>query len=201
MGNKPENFYGDRVKVDTFIEDVKAYLQLNEDVAGYNSPKNKIAFTLTCMKGDEVSRWTQAMGEMLDTLSRNQNVPLLWDFFLQEFEVQYLDTAREDRAQAEITKLKLKDNDIDAYIAKFEELARQAGYMLESPESIQLFEKGLSYPILADVMRAPMVSGYYAIKERATHSAMAQRKLAAKRTLGRDPTFVLFRNQRPNYNN
>jgi hypothetical protein len=26
MGNKPKNFYGDRAKVDTFIEDVKAYL-------------------------------------------------------------------------------------------------------------------------------------------------------------------------------
>jgi hypothetical protein len=60
----------------------------------------------------------------------------LWDFFLQEFEVQYLDTAREDRAQVEITKLKLKDNDIDVYIAKFEELARQSGYTLGSPESI-----------------------------------------------------------------
>jgi hypothetical protein len=45
--------------------------------------------------------------------------------------------------------------------------------MLESPKSIQLFEEGLSYPILADVMRAPTVSGYYAIKERAIHNAMA----------------------------
>jgi hypothetical protein len=26
MGNKPENFYRDRAKADTFIEDVKAYL-------------------------------------------------------------------------------------------------------------------------------------------------------------------------------
>jgi hypothetical protein len=75
-----------------------------------------------------------------------------------------LDTAREDRAQAEITKLKLKDNDINAYIAKFEELAQQAGYTLGSLESIQPFEEGLSYPILADVMRAPTVSGYYTIK-------------------------------------
>jgi hypothetical protein len=47
----------------------------------------------------------------------------LWDFFLQELDVQYLDTAREDWAIAEITKLKLKDKDIDTYIAKFEELA------------------------------------------------------------------------------
>jgi hypothetical protein len=64
--------------------------------------------------------------------------------------------------------------------------------MLGSLESIQLFEEGLSYPILADVIRAPTVSGYYAIKERATHSAMAQRKLAAKQTPGRNPPFIPF---------
>jgi hypothetical protein len=58
MGNKPENFYKDRAKADIFIKDIKAYLQLNKNVTGYNSPKNKIAFTLTCMKGDEVSEWT-----------------------------------------------------------------------------------------------------------------------------------------------
>jgi hypothetical protein len=64
--------------------------------------------------------------------------------------------------------------------------------MLGSLESIQLFEEGLSYPILADIMRASMVSRYYAIKERATHSAMAQRKLAVKRTLGQNMPFVPF---------
>jgi hypothetical protein len=77
MGHMPKNFYGDRAKADTFIKDVKAYLRLNEDVARYNSPKNKIASTLTCMKGDKVSKWTWAMGEMLDTLPRDQNIPLL----------------------------------------------------------------------------------------------------------------------------
>jgi hypothetical protein len=50
-------------------------------------------------------------------------------------------------------------------------------------------------------MRAPTISGYYAIKERATHSTMAQRKLAAKWTSGRNTPFILFQNQRPNYNN
>jgi hypothetical protein len=58
MGNKPKNFYRDRAKADTFIEDIKAYLRLNEDVARYNSPKNKIAFTLKCMKDNKVSGWT-----------------------------------------------------------------------------------------------------------------------------------------------
>jgi hypothetical protein len=44
-------------------------------------------------------------------------------------------------------------------------------------ESIQLFKNGLSRPVLADVMRAPPVVGYNAIKERAIHSTMAQRTL------------------------
>jgi hypothetical protein len=100
----------------------------------------------------------------------------------------------------EITKLKLKDNDINAYIAKFKELAWQARYTLGSPESIQLFEEELSYPILADVMRASTVSRYYAIKERAIHNAMAQRKLAAKWAPGQNIPFVPFQNRRPNYN-
>jgi hypothetical protein len=34
------------------------------------------------MKGNEVSGWTRAIGEMLDTLPIDQNVLLLWDFFL-----------------------------------------------------------------------------------------------------------------------
>jgi hypothetical protein len=97
-------------------------------------------------------------------------------------------------------KLKLKDNDIDVNIAKFKELAQQAGYTLGSPESIQLFKEGLSYPILADVMQASTVSGYYAIKERATHSAIAQRKLAVKRTPGRGLPFTPFQNRKLNYN-
>jgi hypothetical protein len=29
------------------------------------------------MKGDKVSGWTWAMGEMLDTLPQDQNIPLL----------------------------------------------------------------------------------------------------------------------------
>jgi hypothetical protein len=44
MGNKPENFYRDRAKADTFIEDVKAYLRLNEDVTGYMLWTNPLEF-------------------------------------------------------------------------------------------------------------------------------------------------------------
>ena len=54
MGNLPHKFTGDRTKADKFIEEVKAYFRVNEDVAGFNLPIKKVAFTLTLIKGDEV---------------------------------------------------------------------------------------------------------------------------------------------------
>jgi hypothetical protein len=42
---------GDRARADNFIEEVKGYLRLNQDVAGFDSPMKKIAFTLTLIKG------------------------------------------------------------------------------------------------------------------------------------------------------
>ena len=51
MGALPQVFYRDRTKADDSINKVKAYLQLNADVAGYDSPFKKVTFTLTLVKG------------------------------------------------------------------------------------------------------------------------------------------------------
>ena len=53
MGSLPQIFTGDQSKADDFIEEVKGYFWLNVDVAGYNSPYKKVAFTLTLIKGTE----------------------------------------------------------------------------------------------------------------------------------------------------
>ena len=57
MGSLPQIFYGDQSKADDFIEEVKGYFCLNTDVAGYNSPYKKVAFTLTLVKGKETAQW------------------------------------------------------------------------------------------------------------------------------------------------
>jgi len=68
MGGLPQIFTGDRLLADDFIEEVKGYLRLNQDVAGYNSLIKKVALTLTLMKGPQVAGWTRDMGTWLDTL-------------------------------------------------------------------------------------------------------------------------------------
>jgi hypothetical protein len=67
MGGLPQVFNGEHTKADDFIEEVKGYLRLNQDVAGYNFPIKKVAFTLTLIKGSEVAGWTCDIGPWIDT--------------------------------------------------------------------------------------------------------------------------------------
>ena len=86
MGGLPQIFYSDRTKADDFIDEVKAYLHLNADIAGYNSPFKKVAFTLTLIKGESAAQWVRDMGDWLNGLVLpRDNIPGLWDQFLTEF--------------------------------------------------------------------------------------------------------------------
>jgi hypothetical protein len=58
MGQLPQVFTGDCARADDFIEEVKGYLRLNQDVAGFDSPMKKIAFMLMLIKGTDTAGWT-----------------------------------------------------------------------------------------------------------------------------------------------
>ena len=83
MGQLPQTFTGDRTKADNFIDEVKGYLRLNSDVAGFNSPMKEVAFALTLINGSETAGWTRDIGNWLDGLDPAvDNIP---EQFLQEF--------------------------------------------------------------------------------------------------------------------
>jgi hypothetical protein len=167
MGQLPQTFTGDYSKADNFIKEVKGYLCLNQDMAGFDSPVKKIAFTLTLIKGENMARWTRDMGGFLDRLMPADNIPDLWMQFLLEFGQQFQDTQRGDRACTQLEGLRMHFPDIDQYIAKFEELARQAGYTAGNPKTMHTFIKGLMPSVMEDVLKPPHVQGYHAIKQKA----------------------------------
>jgi hypothetical protein len=74
MGQLPQIFTGDRARANNFIEEVKGYLRLNQDVAGFDSPMKKIAFMLTLIKGADTAGWTWDMGMFLDSLGPGDNI-------------------------------------------------------------------------------------------------------------------------------
>jgi hypothetical protein len=91
MGQLPQVFTGDHSKADNFIEEVKEYLCLNQDIAGFNLPIKKIAFMLTLIKGSDTTGWTCNLGDFLDMLGPAGNVLDLWAQFLLGFGQQFKD--------------------------------------------------------------------------------------------------------------
>ena len=50
------------------------------------------------------------------------NSERLWDDFVLAFVCRFRDTGEEERAWAQLLIIKMKDDDLDGYIAKFESL-------------------------------------------------------------------------------
>jgi hypothetical protein len=170
MGALPQLFYSDRTCVEDFIEEVKNFLCLNWDVPGYSSPIRKVAFTLSLLKGPEVASWAKSISDWIDGLDPMfENIPLVWLLFLQCFEDRFANTTRQEVAHQELDKLKLNQMNIDAHIAKFEELVGRAGFDLNTEENPYRFLCTFNQRpnILRRIMDPEAPAGYEATREKA----------------------------------
>jgi hypothetical protein len=203
MGALPEKFTGDRTQAQNFLDTIKGYIRLNQDVAGFNSPKKKVAFVLTLLEGPEVAGWKRDIGEWIDELEAHENVPAVWTLFLHEFSRQYLDSQAPMRARKQLEDLRMKGDEIDPYVAKFKELCRDAGYTTGNPETQQMFLKGLPKYIIEDVLRA-QPRGYNQIRDKAISAVAAHQaiqQLVGNRNFqsSRPPFRPFFQQQRPQF--
>jgi len=159
MGSLPAVFLGNRAEAEHFINGIQAYIRLNREVPGFNSPMKKIALVLTLMQGDKVADWANDIGQALDELNpTTDNIPALWTTFLEEFREQYLDTQAADRAHTELESLVMKIPYIDEYISKFKDLCCKSNYMTGNLEVTYMFLKGLPKSLLEDVLKAPQAN-------------------------------------------
>ena len=182
MGSLPQIFYGDRSKADDFIEEVKGYFRLNADVAGYNSPYKKVAFTLTLIKGEETAQWVRSMGNWLDTLDPvADNIEDLWMQFLEAYAYQFQDSQAAQRARNDLKSCRMTNNNYDEYVSKFEALADKANYTRGSAEMYDMFLEGLPTGILYDMLKLPTPLNYDALKDKVR--ALAQGKAIIDRLL------------------
>jgi hypothetical protein len=119
------------------------------------------------IKGEDTTGWTRDMGDFLDRFTPTDNIPDLWMQFLAEFGQQFQDTQKEDHTRAQLEGLRMHFPNIDKYIAKFEELAQQAGYTAGNSETMHTFIKGLTPLVMEDVLKPLHMQGYHAIKQKA----------------------------------
>jgi hypothetical protein len=87
MGQLPQVFSGDRSQADNFVDELRGYLRLNQNVAGFNLLITKVSLALTLIKGPEVAGWAHDMGNWVEAFDLDtQNIPAIWKTFLLEFE-------------------------------------------------------------------------------------------------------------------
>src|SRR6266478_8237314 len=179
MGANPPIFNGNRDDADNFISKVEEYLLLNDDVAGFNSPKKKVALTLTFMQGAEVAKWTRGVRAWLLQLTPTQNTEDIWNKFLVEFELCFQDTQSHQKARTKLEALRMKMPEIDAYVAEFKKLVRKANYTLGSPKMNQHFIAGLPQFITEDVLKDPELTTYPEILRKTLASVRAKQTIWA----------------------
>ena len=76
-------------------------------------------------------------GQVNNGVLHNENN--LWDTIHTRFIQAYTDTAEQTKARKALPNLSMKGEDIDSYIAQFQNLAGKAGYNLDDPITLDMF--------------------------------------------------------------
>ena len=102
-----------------------------------------------------------------------------WNQFITQFESSFDDIQKVQKARNQLDRLIMKWPKVDQYTMDFEKLMREANYQIGSPESIQMYLKGLPDDVAANVLGPPLVHTYQAIKTSAAQSVSTRRTLRA----------------------
>ena len=134
------------------MDEVRMYFRLNEGVPGYESFKRRVAFILTLIKGPEVAGWVRDMGTFLDGIDPVYDLPDVLEQFYIEFATQFQDSQKQQKARIQLKNHRMRFPEADQYISGFENLARQAGYTVGNPETVEYFIYGVSPSLLDDMV-------------------------------------------------
>jgi hypothetical protein len=121
-------------------------------------------------QGQQVVAWVRDMGTWINALDPvNDDIQEVWDTFIQEFNSHFSDSQLQQRARLNLDKCKMCFPNVDQYISDFEDLVRQASYIIGNEETIGLFLNGLTPSILDEVIRAPFPTTYAQYKAKAVN--------------------------------
>jgi hypothetical protein len=144
----PSNkFEGDRVKTLPFLTQFKQFMLMNHWATNAQDPYMKAAFFLSLMDGPKVEGWTQHTYDWLDQVEADPSLlPFrmnAWQALETDFKKSFVNYAEHKHTQDELRKLKMKDSNVDEYVAAFQLLGHRAGMNLDDPSALWLFARGL----------------------------------------------------------
>jgi hypothetical protein len=146
-GIPPNKFEGDRAKTLPFLTQFKWFMLMNCCTMIAQDPYMKAAFFLSLMDGPKVEGWMQHTYDWLDQVEADPSqLPFkmsAWQALEADFKQSFIDYVEHKCMQDKLRKLKMKDSDVDEYIAAFQLLSHHAGMNLDNLSMLRLFVHGL----------------------------------------------------------
>jgi hypothetical protein len=132
-------FDGNRKKVENFIQECRAYLQINRRI--YTTDESKVAFFMSLMKEKEALKWKQTYIRSITDEEGEIIYPPVKDFV--QLLLNYFQPINQERdAVHQLSQLKQGKKTAEEVITQFRLLTAQAGYTAESKsDHMHLIEK------------------------------------------------------------
>ena len=173
QGKEPPVFEGDRQKTDHFLHKLHLYQFVNATHPIMTNPWQKVTHALTYMNGPNIYEWKRsAENWILSIPTPSAPNKTIYEEFEEEFIESWTDTNESYCAAAALDKLRMKDENVDEYIAKFAELARKALYHEDDPAVLEKFKSGLPLELLEPCMHHDSPQSWEAWM-RSTHTHQA----------------------------
>ena len=127
-GNPPDRFTGDRNKTNKFLTQFKQFMLMNTGACIAHNPMAHCTYFLSLIDRPKVKGWVEQMYNWLDSVDQ---IPRLippgqnaWQVLKGRFKSTFIDYAENVRAQEELKKLRIKEGNVDKYVATFELLGQ-----------------------------------------------------------------------------
>jgi hypothetical protein len=110
------------------------------------NPYTRTVLILNYIKGKNINDWASHQFDLL--LERtvqgiSEKDKQLWDLFIVNFKMAFLDITHKQTAYAELEKLRMVNDNLDQYIATFNRVLKQAGFQASDQGLVDWFKKGL----------------------------------------------------------
>ncbi len=171
VGEPPTIYDGDRKKTTLFINEWELYWAVNNDNALMINPYRRAMFFLTYVKGSRVNEWVMAVNRWLARQIQGgiaTNDERLWNEVASSFTRRFADSLAKENAQAILRAgVKMKGEDIDAYVVEIKELIRLAEYRFDVPQTIETFTDGLPTGLYQKILELDRPRSYEQWKQAA----------------------------------
>ena len=177
----PEVFTGDRNKADDFLQDFRLCWRLNRTHPAMKVPYDRVMLALSYMHGNTAIRnWVKHVMHQIDEMiDRRRFSPLkvdderLWGVFQMEFETAFTNTTKVQDAEAALEHIRIQQGEnIDQYIARFEDLMERAQWGERDRGTINTFRRGLHKAMQKAIfLKDPIPTTFTQWKEAARNEA------------------------------